>query len=75
MNMLVAAIPGLAIGTTMRSSVRHSPQPSTFAESMYSCGMVRKNWRSRKMLKASPRRFGRMSGHSVPVRCSLLHMM
>ena len=73
--MLVAAMPGLAMGTTMRSSVRHSPQPSTFAESMYSCGIVRKNWRSKKMLKASPSRLGRISGQSVPVRCSLLHMM
>jgi len=41
---------------------------------MYSSGIVRKNWRRRKIEKASPSRFGRMSGQSVPTRWSLAHM-
>ena len=44
-----AAMPGRAIGSTTRSSVRNSPQPSTRAASRYSCGIVSRNCRSRKM--------------------------
>ncbi len=74
MKMAVAAMPGLAIGSTTRHSTPNSPLPSMRAASAYSLGMVRKNWRSRKIEKASPRRFGRMSGHSVPVSPSWDHI-
>ena len=37
-------------------------------------GMVRKNWRSRKIVNASPNQLGMISGHSVPTRCSLAHI-
>jgi hypothetical protein len=32
--------------------------------------MVRKNWRSRKMLNASPKNIGMISGLSDPIQCS-----
>ena len=67
MNSPAAAIPGRAIGTITRSSTAHSLQPSMRAASAYSFGMVRKNCRNRKIENASPSRFGRMSGQSVPV--------
>jgi len=73
MNIDVAAMPGLAIGMITRSNVRHSPAPSTRAASRYSSGIVTMNCRSRKMENASPSRFGRISGHSVPVRWKLAH--
>ncbi len=59
---------GLAIGRTTRSRVRRSPQPSIRAASMYSLGMVSRNWRSRKMENASPKAIGMMSGQSEPLR-------
>ena len=60
-----AAIAGFARRTTTRVRMRTSPQPSTRAASRYSSGIVRKNWRSRKIEKASPNQFGMISGASV----------
>ena len=45
--------------------MRSSPQPSTRAASRYSSGIVRKNWRSRKIANASPNQFGMISGQSA----------
>ena len=45
--------------------MRSSPQPSTRAASRYSSGIVRKNWRSRKIENASPNQFGMISGPSA----------
>ena len=67
-------MPGRAIGTTTRSSTCHSPQPSIRAASTTESGMVSRNWRSRKMLNASPASIGRISGHSVPVSPALAHI-
>ena len=49
---------GLARRRTTVSRMRSSPQPSTRAASEYSSGMVRKNWRSRKIENASPNQLG-----------------
>ncbi len=48
-----------------------SVHPSTTAASESSRGMVRKNCRSRKMLKAEPNQAGIQSGRKVPIhpRC------
>jgi hypothetical protein len=54
--------------------IRNSPQPSTRAASRYSSGIVRKNWRSRKMENASPSQLGMITGQSVPTRCSFAHI-
>ena len=35
---------------------------------MYSSGMVRKNWRRRKIENASPNQFGMITGQSVPMK-------
>ena len=44
----------------------NSPAPSTRAASDSSSGIVRKNWRSRKIENASPKKLGTISGLSVP---------
>ena len=66
---------GLHIGTTMCIIALKSPQPSTFAASMYSDGIVSRNWRSRKIENASPNAIGMISGHSVPDRWSCCAQM
>ena len=43
------------------------PPPSTRTASVSSLGIVRKNWRSRKIENASPKKLGMMSGFSVPM--------
>src|SRR5262249_47122494 len=63
-----AAMPGLARRRTTVVRIRNSPQPSTRAASKYSSGMVRKNWRRRKIENASPSQLGMISGHSVPMK-------
>ena len=57
-NRATAAMAGLASRTTTVVRIRTSPQPSTRAASRYSSGIVRKNWRSRKIEKASPNQVG-----------------
>ena len=68
------AIAGFASRVTTVTRMRSSPQPSTRAASRYSSGIVKKNWRSRKIENASPNQFGRMTGQSVPTRCSFAHI-
>ena len=53
---------GLRQAQDDRRRMRNSPQPSTRAASRYSSGIVRKNWRRRKIANASPSQFGRISG-------------
>ena len=67
-----AAIAGLASGTITRSIICSSPAPSTRAASESSFGIVRKNWRSRKIENASPKKLGTISGFSEPIqpRCT-----
>ena len=69
-----AAIAGFASRQTTVVRIRSSPQPSTRAASRYSSGIVRKNWRSRKIANASPKKFGMISGQSEPTRCSFAHI-
>ncbi len=59
---------GLASRSTTVVRMRSSPQPSTRAASRYSSGIVRKNWRSRKIENASPNQFGMISGQSLPMK-------
>ena len=50
-----------------RRRIWKCPPPSTRTASVSSLGIVRKNWRSRKIEKASPKKLGMMSGFSVPM--------
>jgi hypothetical protein len=52
----------------MRQKMASSLQPSMRAASDSSLGMVRKNWRSKKMLKAPPKNAGTHNGSSVPIQ-------
>ncbi len=61
-NNATAMMPGLAMGTTTRVRIQPSPAPSMRAASITSPGRVMKNWRSMKMLKASPKNAGTVSG-------------
>ena len=69
------AIAGFASRTTTVVRMRSSPHPSTRAASRYSCGIVMKNWRSRKIENASPKKAGTISGSSVPTQCRRTNMM
>ena len=57
----------------IRQKMPHSLQPSIRAASLSSSGMVRKNWRMRKMLNALPKNAGTHSGLSVPIQPSVLN--
>src|SRR4029450_7330146 len=69
-NSATAAMAGLARRRNTETRIRNSPQPSTRAASAYSSGIVMKNCRRRKIEKASPRKFGMMSGDRDPTTCS-----
>ena len=64
----------MASGTITRSRIWSSLAPSTLAASDSSWGMVRKNWRSRKMVNASPKNNGMISGLSDPIQPSRTKM-
>ena len=68
MNRATAAIAGFAIGTITRIMIWNSLAPSTRAASVISCGIVRKNCRSRKMEYASPKKLGTISGLKLPTQ-------
>src|SRR6478752_6666189 len=58
-------------GKITRQKMANSLQPSMRAASESSLGMVRKNWRKRKILNAPPKNDGTQSGKSVPIQPKL----
>ena len=60
----------MASGRTTMRKMFHSEQPSILAASDSSSGMVRKNWRRRKILNALPNQAGTQSGRNDPIQCS-----
>ena len=48
--------------------IRSGPAPSIVAASSSSRGIVMKNWRSRKTLKALAKKWGMISGSHVPIQ-------
>ncbi len=67
LNSATAAMAGLASGIITRRRICQWPPPSTRTASVSSLGIVMKNWRSRKIEKASPKKLGMISGLSVPM--------
>ena len=58
---------GVLSGTMIRQKMRHSLHPSIRAASLSSSGIVLKNCRMRKMLKALPNHAGSHRGSRVPI--------
>ena len=73
LNSATATMAGLASGMITRQRICRCPPPSTRIASVSSCGMVRKNWRSRKIEKASPKKLGMIRGLSVPMNWIPVH--
>ncbi len=67
LNRAIAAIAGFESGIITRRRICQWPPPSTLMASVSSLGMVMKNWRSRKIENASPKKLGMMRGLSVPM--------
>ena len=67
LNSATAAMAGLASGIITRRRICQWPPPSTRTASHSSFGIVMKNWRSRKIEKASPKKLGMISGFRVPM--------
>ena len=73
LNSATATIAGLASGTITFHRICSSLAPSTRIASDSSLGMVMKNWRSRKIEKASPKKLGMIRGLSVPMNWIPVH--
>jgi hypothetical protein len=73
LNSATATIAGLASGMITRQRTCRCPPPSTRMASVSSLGIVRKNCRSRKIEKASPKKLGMIRGLSVPMNWIPVH--
>src|ERR1700675_3970262 len=63
-----AVMAGLARGTITLIITWNSLAPSTLAASDSSCGIVKKNWRSKKIVNASPKKVGTIKGFNGPIQ-------
>ena len=63
---------GLDSGRMIRQKTPQLEQPSIRAASSRSVGMLKKNWRSRKVKNGPPKKFGTIRGRNVSTQPSCL---